>query len=120
GLCRLLDQTSYGTNRKVNWWGVSRRYRRLLFEHGERRGIASEQVDEVIASGGKLSLSEVLRCRVRYFCDGVVLGRKAFVERVFEENRSRYGSRRKIGARIMRGAEWGNLRTLRDLWKAGK
>ncbi|MFV0416189.1 MAG: transposase [Chthoniobacterales bacterium] len=63
GLCRLLDQTSYGTNRMVNWKGVSRRYRRLLFEHGEERsydegdvrekrhGIIAEKVDEVIASG---------------------------------------------------------------------
>ncbi|MFV0338391.1 MAG: hypothetical protein ACK5LK_09150, partial [Chthoniobacterales bacterium] len=129
GLCRLLDQTSYGTNRKVNWGGVSRRYRRLLFEHGEersydtgdarekRRGIARKRVKEVIASGGKLSVTEVLRCRVRYFCDGAVFGGKTFVEKIFKTNRERYGPKRKSGARGMRGADWGELRTLRDLQK---
>ncbi|MFV0336674.1 MAG: transposase [Chthoniobacterales bacterium] len=129
GLCRLLDQTSYGINRKVNWKGVSRRYRRLLFEHGEernyakgderekRQGISRERVNEVIASGGKLSVSEMLRCRVRYFCDGAVLGKKVFVEKIFEANRSRYGPRRKAGAREMRGADWGELRTLQDFRK---
>ncbi|MFV0338865.1 MAG: chemotaxis protein CheW, partial [Chthoniobacterales bacterium] len=129
GLCRLLDQTSYGTNRTVNWKGVSRRYRCLLFEHGEERsydegdvrekrhGIAAGKVEEVIASGGKLSIAEALRCRVRYFCDGAVLGRKAFVEGVFKTNRDRFGPKRKTGARGMRRANWGDLRTLRDLRK---
>ncbi|MFV0336733.1 MAG: hypothetical protein ACK5LK_00610 [Chthoniobacterales bacterium] len=129
GLCRLLDQTSYGTNRTVNRKGVSWRYRCLLFEHGEERsydegdvrekrhGIAAGKVEEVIASGGKLSMAEALRCRVRYFCDGAVLGRKAFVEKIFEVNRDRYGPKRKSGARGMRGADWGELRSLRDLRK---
>ncbi|MFV0338906.1 MAG: transposase [Chthoniobacterales bacterium] len=119
GLCRLLDQTSYGINRKVNWRGVSRRYRQLLFEHGEEseryRGISRKRVDEVIASGGKLSIPEILRCRVRYFCDGAILGRKVFVEKIFKTNRWRYSPTRKNGACEMRGAEWGDLRTLRNL-----
>ena len=36
----------------------------------------------------------MLRCRVRYFADGAVLGTKAFVEEVFQAERSRFGPQR--------------------------
>jgi hypothetical protein len=54
---------------------------------------------------------------VRYFCDGAVLGSEAFVEEAFEglKSRGRIGPRRETGARRLRGAEWGELRVLRDL-----
>ncbi|MBL9152343.1 MAG: chemotaxis protein CheW, partial [Verrucomicrobiales bacterium] len=65
---------------------------------------------------GKLSIPEIIRCRVRYFCDGAVFGSVEFVNGVFEANRWRYGSARKTGARNLRGGvDWGDLRTLRDL-----
>jgi hypothetical protein len=35
-------------------------------------------------SKGKLTRWEILRCRVRYFCDGAVLGTKDFVNGIFE------------------------------------
>ena len=35
---------------------------------------------EVLAKGGKLSQADYLRCKVRYFSDGAVLGGKNFVE----------------------------------------
>ncbi|MFV0416493.1 MAG: transposase [Chthoniobacterales bacterium] len=129
GLCRLLDQTSYGIGRRVNWRGVSRRYRCLLFEHGakckyeagdtrkKRCGIDRERVEEVIKRGGKLSLTEVLRCRVRYFCDGAVLGSSSFVNELCEINQTRYKSKRKMQAQKMCGADWGNLRSLRAFRK---
>jgi len=56
-----------------------------------------------------------LRCRVRYFTDGVVLGSSGFLEDFFEKKRAFFGPRRKTGARRMRGADWGGVRTLRDL-----
>jgi hypothetical protein len=57
----------------------------------------------------------LLRLRVRYLSDGVVLGSAVFVEEVFERNRALFGSRRNSGARRMRGADWGDLRVIRDL-----
>jgi hypothetical protein len=48
----------------------------------------------------------------------VVLGTAEFVNAVFfreQELRSRFGEKRKTGARKMRGADWGELRILRDL-----
>lgn len=82
-----------------------------------RKGFSRETVEEVIAAGGKLSVREILRHKVRYFCDGAVFGTAEFVNGVFERDRSRFGPRRQTGARRMRGANWGNLRVLRDLRK---
>ena len=106
---------------------------------GESRGGVStgRKMEEVIAKRGKLSRAEILRCRVRYLprfarpsgclrqavsaalrlCDGAVFGTLAFVNDVFAANRGRYGPKRKTGARRMRGADWGELRVLRNLQK---
>ncbi|MCP5539204.1 MAG: transposase [Akkermansiaceae bacterium] len=127
GLAIILEQTSYGVNRRITWANTATKYRLLLFGHGEeregdpeygvksRKGFSQERVEAEVERGGKLSIPEILRCRVRYFCDGAVFGSVEFVNDVFESHRTRYGPKRKSGARKMRGAEWGNLRVLRDL-----
>ena len=51
-----------------------------------------------------MSRGELLRCRVRYFSDGVVLGSREFVESVFTVHRDQFGVKRKTGAR--RDAVW--------------
>jgi hypothetical protein len=74
----------------------------------------------VIEQGGVMPVAVALRHRVRYFCDGAVLGTAAFVNTVFEREqalRKRFGEKRTSGARRMRGADWGELRVLRDLQK---
>lgn len=102
------------------------RYRELLYGEGEamkpgqngergRKGMTREQVQKVIAKGGKLNRFEMLRCRVRYFTDGVALGTKDFVNAVFTNERNRFGPKRKTGARRLNHLEAGPLRTLRAL-----
>lgn len=127
GLGKILDHTSFGQNRTMTWRSVGPRYRTLLYGHGERRdggarasgraGIDRQSVDDVLASGGQLSVAQALRCKIRYFCDGAVLGSDDFVDRVFEQTVKRQDSGRKSGARKMKGADWGALRALRDLQK---
>ena len=103
-------------------------YRMQLFNEGteEREALTEEgqpvrgvlkrgAVLEVLRSKGKLPLGAYARCRVRYFCDGVALGSRGFVEEVFGLYRSRFGPRRKDGARRMRGLAGEGLFTLRDL-----
>lgn len=108
------------------WRRAAKRYRVLLYTAGEERhavyggrvvrpGIETSEVEKVIESGGRLTIQQVLRCRVRYFTDGVAIGGKAFVERVFIGNRRFFGPKRRDGARKMRFAEWGDLRTARAL-----
>jgi putative transposase len=57
----------------------------------------------VLARGGKLFQADYLRCKVRYFSDGAVIGGKAFVEEMFHAFRDRFGPTRKDGARPLRG-----------------
>lgn len=83
---------------------------------GERkRGFSRREVEAVLQAGGKLPLPALLRCRVRYFTDGVALGSSGFLEEFFEKRRAFFGPRRETGTRRMRGADRGGVRTLRDL-----
>ena len=115
--------------KRPSWGKTVAQYRMLLYGLGEERaggetvdgavkgrgGFSPAEIREVLASRGKLSLAQALRCRGRYFTDGVVLGSKAFVDGFFEGRREHFGPKRRTGARKLRGAEWGELRTLRDL-----
>jgi hypothetical protein len=51
-----------------------------------------------------LGLAKMLRCRVRYFTDGAVIGSKEFVNEAFASARERFGPKRRDGARAMRGS----------------
>jgi putative transposase len=67
-----------------------------------------------------LGLAQMLRCRVRYFTDGAVIGSREFVNDAFTRGRERFGSQRKDGARKLRGAAAAAnpvLWSLRDLRK---
>jgi hypothetical protein len=55
----------------------SRRYKK-------RRGFSKEDSERILENGGKLSRAEILRCRVRHFSDGVVLGSREFVDSFFQ------------------------------------
>jgi len=103
----------------ADWRMAQRRYREWLYAEGEgtpaRAGFSAEEVRAVLASGGKLSAAQALRCRVRYFSDGVALGSRAFVESVFQAHRDYFGARRRSGARPMRRLAFGDLYTARDL-----
>jgi hypothetical protein len=68
-----------------------------------------------------LGVAKMLRCRVRYFTDGVVIGSRGFVEDVFQQMRERFGAQRRTGARKLRGAgaaAAGMIWSVRDLRKA--
>jgi REP element-mobilizing transposase RayT len=100
-------------------------YRASLYTHGEERrdeagrlqrvGFSPEEARDVIERGGRMPLPDLLRCRVRYFRDGLAFGSKAFVESVFERNRAHFGAKRKTGARRMRFCLDGGFFTVRDL-----
>jgi len=119
------------------WIEVSRLYRRLMgLALGRKPGRAA------VAGAGKrvaqntlntaemleskengtvlkdLGFAEMLHCRVRYFTDGAVIGSKEFVNEAFARARERFSSKRKDGARAMKGSGSGVkglLWTARDL-----
>ena len=128
GLAEVVTAAG-GLRRKVSWSKAQESYRQLLFGIGQKvhggatpdgyekskGGFTQREIEAVCAAGGKLSLAAVLRCRVRYFTDGVVLGSQGFLDEFFESRRSKFGEARRSGSRRMKGANWGSLRVLRDL-----
>jgi putative transposase len=77
----------------------------------KRKGFSREESERILENGGKLSRAEILRCRVRHFSDGVVLGSREFVDAFFRNLKSRAQSRmnyqgqyekRETGARKVR------------------
>jgi putative transposase len=116
------------------WKEVSRIYRRAMgLALGRRsgraqveKGVARPQMNTAEALAAEengtalpdLGMAAMLRCRVRYFTDGAVIGSKAFVNEVFEGARERFTAKRKDGARRMRGSgapAAGALWSMRDL-----
>ena len=115
---RGLSRALADVNDRANWGDVAPRYRKILFGIGEGNavsaGLSSEAVAKVWAAGGKLSLAQLLRCRVRYFGDGLAIGREEFVESVFARLKV-FTAGRKTGAKKMVGGGWDELRVARGL-----
>ena len=108
------------------WDEVGGRYRQLLYVIGEKKageggkeasraGFSGAAVEAVMEAKGRLSLPEILRCRVRYFTDGAILGSRIFVESAFRRHRGHFSAKREHGARAMKGGDWGDLFTARQL-----
>ena len=116
------------------WKEVSRIYRRTLgLALGRKsgkaeveKGVVRPQMNTAEALEAKdngtvlpgLKIAAMLRCRVRYFTDGAVIGSKEFVNEAFLAARERFTARRKDGARRLRGngsAAAGTLWSVRDL-----
>jgi REP element-mobilizing transposase RayT len=125
--CVILDATV------VSWEATGRQaYRRLLLGEGmeageevqaserrqgrtfRKRGVNRVKALAELREGKSLNKAELLRCRVRYFSDGLVLGSREFVERAFNAKREWFGAKRKTGARGLPVKE-GGLFSLRDL-----
>lgn len=103
------------------WPAVQASYRQLLFGTGAGPreyggGIPAEELQRVLKAKGKLPLSTVLRCRVRYFTDGAVLGSRAFVTQHLEAYRRTQGRRERTEPRPLPSVtDWGEINTLRGL-----
>ena len=124
-------QEACGSAPGSDWSGCQADYRMRLVGPGEERrelaelrtvgkkaraGMRRQLVRKVMRAKGQLSWPTLLRCRVRYFTDGKVIGRRAFLEEVFTRNRERMGVKREMGARRPRGLKLGDdWRTLTDL-----
>jgi hypothetical protein len=116
------------------WKDVSRIYRRTMgLALGRKsgkaeveKGVVRPQMNTAEALEAKdngtvlpdLKMTAMLRCRVRYFTDGMVIGSKEFVNEAFAGARERFTAKRKDGARRMKGsgaAAAGVLWSARDL-----
>ncbi|KAB2642794.1 MAG: hypothetical protein DVB26_01510 [Verrucomicrobia bacterium] len=103
-------------------------YRCWLFEDGrqatevtsgsgakKRAGFSSAETVAEKHRKGQLGRAALLRCRVRYFTDGLVLGTKSYVDGVFEQYRGHFGPKRASGGRVLREDAHASLFSARQL-----
>lgn len=146
GLVRALrgHESRAGTPRGWAQGGAAKEYRRILVAQGTeqaqergrtkdgrkvrvvtRKGRKCEEAQKELAGlkneeARDLAIAKVIRCRIRYFTDGVVIGSRKFVNEAFQLNRQQFSKKRKDGARKPRGALRdlaGEIWSLRDLQK---
>ena len=104
-----------------DWSMAASQYRLYLMERGQvqvmgKKGTISRQkLLETLVEEGRLPRSELIRLRVRYFTDGLVLGSERFVEHAFAQYRSHFGEKRKSGARPIKGWPDTSLKVIREL-----
>ena len=138
GLCGVVGHADRGekawdTPATAKGMSAAEVYRCWLFEDGrqhtdagtstsisgsgakKRAGFSSEETAAEKQRKGKLSRAALLRCRVRYFTDGLVLGSKSYVDAVFTHYRGHFGPRRTSGARALREDAQASLFSARRL-----
>ncbi len=80
-----------------SWRIVQAEYRRLLYATGEetsvRQGFTRDDVSDVEARKGELPAGPVLRKRVRYLSEGLIVGSRSFIDSWLSGNRWRFGER---------------------------
>jgi REP element-mobilizing transposase RayT len=119
GLTSIVTEGQTG----VKWGDAHNAYRMRLFGAGvkHRAGKAAmtpAQLAKVMEAKGRLPLAEVLRCRVRYFTDGAVLGSKAFVSDHLAHYQRKTGLRKRIAPQTLPPlTDWGDLVAMRGLRK---
>lgn len=104
----------------ADWEKAQAAYRQTLYgtgagpcEHGAV--ITEADFQRVLKEGGRLPLATVLRCRLRHFSDGAVLGGKVFVARYLATRRRQRRQTAPAPRELPPVADWGDLATLRGL-----
>jgi hypothetical protein len=108
----------------TSWKRLLAGYRLILYGKGavskgvegkDRGRVDSDKLRQVLDRGGRLTLSEVLRLRVRYFTAGTAIGSAEFLNALADSWKARHGLERKRATYPMRVGQWGSLRAFRNL-----
>ena len=114
-ICKLFSNSGLSQNEAMS------EYRKFLYVQGEMKadpltgvvvkpGFLKEQVEKVISEDGKIPVTEILRCKVRYFSDGAVIGSSDFVRSVFKSHSDCFcPMKSRCTAKSMKFADWGGL-----------
>lgn len=111
---------------KCDFKEVLKSYRIILYgkgysgKGGEARcgTISPDKLEAVLRQGGSVAPDELLRMRIRYFTDGLVLGSKEYIETVFRDQRTFFGPSRSKISSALPGEAWGGLHSMRNLQKS--
>jgi putative transposase len=118
-LARQGIRTILGQPETIPWKEVSRQYRKHLFLKGtansKRPAFDLATAQHVVEQqNGELPLQERLRCRIRYFTDGVILGSQSFVQSHFERLKLKLGYRRRRAPISLKALGSSSLWVFRD------
>ena len=112
----------FSGEREVGWEQAQADYRLTLFGvgSGARPGegtVSPDELAKVVKAKGRLPRHTVLRCRIRHFTDGAVIGGQTFVAEHLAEYRARTGRRRNTPPKPLPAfTDWGlDLVTMRGL-----
>jgi REP element-mobilizing transposase RayT len=88
------------------WQAAQEYYRLMIIGSGAKpragKAVVSENLfEETMRTEGKLPLVTVLRCRIRYFTDGGVIGGRVFVAKQFALCQRKMGLRRRKAPRVL-------------------
>ena len=91
-----------------SWEKASEVYRGYFIEKGaaqnhRKKGFSGDYANQELRSGGHLTQKEILRTRVKYFTEGLVIGSKEFLDEFLENHRDVLGSRRKSSGTKIKG-----------------
>ena len=96
-----------------------RAHRSYLFgkgaERGGREADRAAMLEVLEKEDGVLPKGAALRCRIRYFTDGAILGSEAFVRGFVKQVKSEKERKRPPKVHPMRGSDWGGLAVIRGL-----
>jgi len=117
GLCQVMEKPQDSWNdtavNQSGQRGSGSWYRCWLMTDGEevivdkpnnnhhvkaKAGISKETVQNAIAKGGVLTPPELLRCKIRYFTEGIIIGGKGFVDEWYSKNKEHFSPKRAKGA----------------------
>ena len=94
-------------------------HRSYLFAKGAERGGTeadrAAMLEILEAEDGVLPVGAALRCRIRYFTDGAVLGSAEFVRSFVEQVKAEKECKRPPKVHPMHGSDWGGLAVIRGL-----
>ncbi|MDR1012148.1 MAG: transposase [Opitutaceae bacterium] len=102
-----------GEDDACTWQAAQKYYRLMIIGSGAKpragKAAVSENLfEETVHAEGKLPLSTALRCRIRYFTDGGILGGRAFVTKHLTHYRPKTGLRRRKEPRALPPVcDWG-------------
>lgn len=113
-LLRLADyiEVPRGTKRPRDWRGFAPLYRKRIYPDEPMSANAVRK--ELAKRSPRLPIPVLLRCDLRYFDHGTVLGRPDFIEDVYLENDHIFPIGRKKLSYKMRFGDWGGLHSMRN------
>ncbi|MFP4157128.1 MAG: transposase [Opitutales bacterium] len=123
GMCFIWEAHADGSARDVlSCEGALRMHRELIFgkragEPGLPESTREKALKVLQQERAALPRATVLRCRVRYFSDGAILGSREFVRSFIANWQSAKGRKSPPKLCVLPGADWGDLVSIRGLRK---